>query len=699
MLRFMALILAMIMLFSGVACGYNLLLGGINQNEPCVEPCSSAANDDYKKIAASLDAYYFPMYYKDQGSNIEEVRKAALGEASEQNGLENGALKNHHYETIVAYSGGTSTAVTSLADKTKYGLTCDKLVLISPMAAGIRLDIPETSGASPEGDLVINVLQIAADIEIAKLNFKKQIDNIRANNPNIKIIVIQSLDDKPSRLSNTYQYWFDGKDPGIEVHEADLTKTGEDAHKEIFFNYAASHLANDGSGITFSTTGQSTKPNPFEQSSANQEPQFPASSQPSETAPVAADVNSIGTLQSDVKFIKTTTPTSQILSNLNLEQGTTQTASQSTNAKSANVASSPSPNVQQAIDNMEPVGEYNYYESTIPIPIGPAADALKAQGKYEEYLENALQAAEDRTAQNSQDGDAWYTKGLALYYLNRDEEANVALAQAKELGIQFESNGESFTRVGQTEPTTQATETTKPTDESNTGESTVIPTLYPVTSPPPDESNTKKSSTTSQSTDTKFGDTKLSVTQPVDPQPDLAFGQIFKNNQQMATSSSEPADKQSSKFYVISSNNLDTIETLESIKESNLYFGKGSPKSTTSTYANKNTQTYTLPAPVTSTAAQGSENSVVGTWNFIWNTPVGAIPFVVTFSSDGTFNMPGIHRKTFNMEGSTGRWTQNGDSVRWDYAYSTGTDTFEGTIQMDIMNGVAHGRSWSAERA
>lgn len=302
-MRSLAFLLLLIMLFSGVSCGYNLILGGINQSEPCVEPCSSAANDDYKEIAASLDAYYFPMYYKDLGSNIEEVRKAALGEASEQNGLENGALKNHHYETIVAYSGGTSTAVTALADKTKYGLTCDKLVLVSPMAAGIRLDMPETSGASPEGDLVIDILQIAADIENAKLYFKKQVDEIRANNPNIKIIVIQSPDDKPSLLSDTYQYWFDGKDPGIEVYEADLTKTGEEAHKEIFFNYAASHLANDGSGIKFSPTGQSTKPNPFEQGIANREPKFPTSSQPSETiVPVAADVRSIGTQISGTKF-------------------------------------------------------------------------------------------------------------------------------------------------------------------------------------------------------------------------------------------------------------------------------------------------------------------------------------------------------------------------------------------------------------
>jgi len=259
------------MIFTGTTCGYNLLLGGIDQDEPCVEPCSSAANNKYKEIAASLDAYYFPMYNQDRGSNIEEVRNASLGVATEQNGLKNGALNNHHYETIVAYSGGTSTAVTALADKANYGLTCDKLVLVSPMAAGIRLDMPETSGASPEGELVIDILQIAADIENAKSNFKKQVDEIRANNPNIKIIVIQSQDDKPSLLSDTYQYRFDGKDPGIEVHEVDLTKTGEDAHREIFFNYAASHLANDGNGITFSPTGQSTKPNPFEQKNSDEE--------------------------------------------------------------------------------------------------------------------------------------------------------------------------------------------------------------------------------------------------------------------------------------------------------------------------------------------------------------------------------------------------------------------------------------------
>jgi hypothetical protein len=699
----------LIMLFSGVAYGDNLLIGGINQKGATIEE-----NPEYQEIATSLKATYLPTYYRGLVDDVNEVRKAALGDGTVQNGLadQNGQPNkalNHHYETIVAYSGGTSTAVTALADKTKYGLTCDTLILVSPMAAEHSVvtlidTVSDTtkaaliggSGGNVVGGMVAGVTEATksvkdADTE-ANAKFEERIITILKNNPDLKIIVIQSTDDKPTWFSGTYQYTFKEDNTlfkeyknRIQITNAELTSTGEQAHKDLFFEYATSHLANDGSGITFSPTGQSIKPNPFEQRIANQEPQFPASSQPSETTPVAADVNSIGTPQSDVKFIKTPTPTSKILSNLNLEQGTTQTASQSTNAKSASVASSLSSSVQQAIDNMEPVGEYNHYESTIPIPIGPAADALKAQGKYEEYLENALQAAEDRTAQDSQDGDAWYTKGLALYYLNRDEEANVALAQAKELGIQFESNGESFTRVGQAEPINQATETTKSTDESNTGESTVIPTLYPITSPPPDESplpprtqsekqrtiqtarstntkfskganievtdslnvrdapgtssgtiistkfagntatvlsgpyyaddftwwevqyddgtkgfsqekrlelmptntvgqpiitetstdtpqsdtqgttqtnieessaipmlypitspppdesNTKESSTASQSIDTKFGDTQLSVTQPVDPQPDLAFGQIFRNNQQTATSLSESA--------------------------------------------------------------------------------------------------------------------------------------------------------------
>jgi tetratricopeptide (TPR) repeat protein len=237
------------------------------------------------------------------------------------------------------------------------------------------------------------------------------------------------------------------------------------------------------------------------------------------------------------------------------------------------------------------------YKSTIPIPIGPAADALKQQGKYEEYLLSALQAAEERLAQDPQDGDTWHTKGLALYYLNRGDEANEAFARATELGYSsapsdqpqpmssgplqsetvetlpaainvidisedaqpiireinpFLENTESLSppnlwseaekqfeaQMRETpveendpeyyeiafsdllpnsisqglQPITQAIETAKPIDESNAEEGSNIPTLYPTTSPPPDESNTGERSTV-QAADLAFGSAQETVQQ------------------------------------------------------------------------------------------------------------------------------------------------------------------------------------------
>lgn len=268
-------------MFSGTACGYNLLLGGINQTKPCVEPCSSTANNDYKEIAASLDAYYFPMYYLPTNEeNAEEVRKAAMGVASEQNGLENGALKDRQYETIVAYSGGTSTAITAIVNQ---GVACDTLILVSPMSAGVEretVDTALTKIKNCENDKIRGPNDICAVIENEKLksqaktNFMEQLASILAKEPPVvnHIIVIQSEQDQ---LENGHIYQFRDfdkiDDDRITVKKVILDSTGEDAHRDLFFNYATSHLANDGNGIKFSPTGQSTKPNPFEQKNSDEE--------------------------------------------------------------------------------------------------------------------------------------------------------------------------------------------------------------------------------------------------------------------------------------------------------------------------------------------------------------------------------------------------------------------------------------------
>jgi len=298
------------MLFSGVACGGNLLLGGINQDKPvCDEPCSSAANYDYKEIAADWDAYYFPMYYSDVATNIKEVNMAARGKATEQNGLKKleGLKKKdgtNHYETIVAYSGGTSTAVAALADNAKYGLTCDTLILVSPMAATTIKD-----------------------------DFEKAIEDILVSGAVKNIVVIQSEDDQ-LLAGDLYQFRFSNDmfsnkeiNSKITIHDVKLDLpitpngdenaesttpigyTGEQAHKDIFFEYAKDHLklGNDGrvyyspNGVDSNSplvqapelgTPQKTQQKPAESSESSQEsPDTPESSQ--ESPDTSPDVESV----------------------------------------------------------------------------------------------------------------------------------------------------------------------------------------------------------------------------------------------------------------------------------------------------------------------------------------------------------------------------------------------------------------------
>ena len=307
------------MLFSGVACGGNLLLGGINQDKPvCVEPCSSTANYDYKKIAADLDAYYFPMYYSDEATNIKEVNKAARGEATEQNGLKKleGLKKKdgtNHYETIVAYSGGTSTAVAALADNAKYGLTCDTLILVSPMAAKTRKNSGLTTGLAAATTL--------------KYDFEKAIEDILVSGAVKNIVVIQSEDDQ-LLAGDLYQFRFSNDmfsnkeiNSKITIHDVKLDLpitpngdenaesttpigyTGEQAHKDIFFEYAKDHLklGNDGrvyyspNGVDSNSplvqapelgTPQKTQQKPAESSESSQEStDTPESSQESTDTP------------------------------------------------------------------------------------------------------------------------------------------------------------------------------------------------------------------------------------------------------------------------------------------------------------------------------------------------------------------------------------------------------------------------------
>lgn len=312
--KYLAFILLLGMIFSAAVCEgeyRNLLLGGINEEKPvCDEPCSSYVNANYKEIASDLNAYYFPMYYGSQGDNIDEVQKAATGDATDENGLTNAALHGtennpKEYDTIIAYSGGTATALTALANYDEYRVKCNTLILVSPMAAAIgegyeqftevatsvatvvgatvagtgtalasasnpasALATPVTvptatvAGGTVTAAVVGGGLAKAADIK-ANSVFEDQIKTILKNNPDLKIIVIQAPDkDKPSMFSGLYQYTFDEEDKAFEEYkgriqvinaDAELTSTGEQAHKDLFFNYAKTHLSSntDGGAVEF----------------------------------------------------------------------------------------------------------------------------------------------------------------------------------------------------------------------------------------------------------------------------------------------------------------------------------------------------------------------------------------------------------------------------------------------------------------
>ena len=130
----------------------NLVLGGIRQTED--------AKKKYKLFADNNSAKYIPAYYS-RGENLEVneddptfLIKAAINRfkmvadgiavqtayssiPTYENGLANEELKGTKYGTIIAYSGGTATAVAALLMQ---GVRCENLILISPMDAAISAD-------------------------------------------------------------------------------------------------------------------------------------------------------------------------------------------------------------------------------------------------------------------------------------------------------------------------------------------------------------------------------------------------------------------------------------------------------------------------------------------------------------------------------------------------------------------------------
>jgi len=115
------------------------------------------------------------------------------------NGLENDLLKGStSYDTIIAHSGGTRTAVTALLNEGKLGgIKADTLILISPIMG------PETLSV-----------------------YKKELEYLLQENIVKNIIVYQSPQDKLPFTDALYNYQakFDPNNPGIE-HSSDTTFT------------------------------------------------------------------------------------------------------------------------------------------------------------------------------------------------------------------------------------------------------------------------------------------------------------------------------------------------------------------------------------------------------------------------------------------------------------------------------------------
>lgn len=201
----------------------NLLIGGIRQIS------SDPNKNTEKEMADQIGAIYVPTYYsgpaKDQADELVkvagdalEVNKAASCakpyEATYKNGLSSDVLKGPKtYNTIVAYSGGTVSAVTALD---KQDVRCHTLILISPMIGMV----PATTASF----------------------YKQQIKRLLENGAVQRIVVIQSSDDQPP-ADNLYEAKFTkGEMSGVDVYDVDLRTTGIDAHKEIFYEYAKDHL-------------------------------------------------------------------------------------------------------------------------------------------------------------------------------------------------------------------------------------------------------------------------------------------------------------------------------------------------------------------------------------------------------------------------------------------------------------------------
>jgi hypothetical protein len=185
----------------------NLFVGGIFQKSSN----GDLAEQKWKDFADQNDATFVPTYYT-KIADIAAVNEAAKSKKTDVNGLTRDELNDEKYGTIIGYSGGTTTVVTAMAEQ---NIKADTLILISPMM-----------GVVDNGN--------------SKDMFEQKIQTILELNPGIKIIAIQSPDDKSTLgIGQIGQYNFVGSPFADKVQI--VSKDGL-SHAAIFDTYAMQNI-------------------------------------------------------------------------------------------------------------------------------------------------------------------------------------------------------------------------------------------------------------------------------------------------------------------------------------------------------------------------------------------------------------------------------------------------------------------------